>query len=171
MPDYFERLGLPRRFSVDEAAVERQYLSQSRQLHPDFHGGATAGEQQAAIALTASLNQAYVTLKDPYRRAEYLLSLLGGPTAGQEKGQDQAFLMEMMETRERMDDVRAAGGDLSELEADLVRQYEDVLADVGGLFAKPDPQPADLLAIRKQLNAAKTIQSLLRDLRGTPDRS
>jgi molecular chaperone HscB len=174
MSDHYERLGLPRRFSVDAADVERRYLALSRQSHPDFHGGASDADQMAAIAQTASLNQAYATLKDPFRRAEYLLSLLGGPTAGQEKGQDQAFLMQMMETRERMDDVRAAGGDLTELEADLVGQYESILADVGTRFAKLEAEtapPADaLLGIRRQLNAARTIQSLLRDLRGTPDR-
>lgn len=175
MTDYYERLGLPRRFSIDEAEVERRYLAQSRQLHPDFHHGAGAEEQQAAIAQTAALNQAYVTLKDPFRRAEYLLSLLGGPTAGQEKSQDQAFLMQMMETREQIDDLRVSGGSLRELEADLVRQFADVLADVGEQYAKMEtqspPPPTALVAIRRQLNAARTLQSLLRDLRGTPDRS
>lgn len=173
MTDSFERLGLPRRFSVDPADVERRYLTLSRQSHPDFHGGASDADQAAAIAQTAALNQAYTTLTDPFRRAEYLLSLLGGPTAGQEKGQDQSFLMQMMDTRERMDEIRAAGGDLSELEADLVGQYDAVLADVGRRFATIEAagsSPAELLGIRRQLNAARTLQSLLRDLRGTPDR-
>ncbi len=174
MSDYYERLGLPRRFSVDEAEVERRYLAQSRLLHPDFHGGASDAEQATAIAQTATLNQAYTTLKDPFRRAEYLLSLLGGPTAGQEKSQDQSFLMQMMETREQMDEIRATGGSLRELDADLVAQFSAVLADVGSRFAKIEsqesPPPADLVAIRRQLNAARTIQSLLRDLHGTPDR-
>ncbi len=165
MSDLFERLGLPRRFSIDAAEVERRYLARSRECHPDLQAGATEAEQIAAIERTASLNQAYATLKDPFRRAEYLLGLLGGPTAGQEKSLDQAFLMAMMETRERMDELRAAGLDLRELEIDLERQYNEVLTDVARRFEPP----ADLVAIRRRLNAAKTIQSLLRDLRGTPD--
>ncbi|WP_168219326.1 Fe-S protein assembly co-chaperone HscB [Limnoglobus roseus] len=174
MSDYYERLGLPRRFSIDEAEVERRYLAQSRQFHPDFHGGASDADQLFVIEQTASLNQAYTTLKDPFRRAEYLLSLLGGPTAGQEKSQDQSFLMQMMETREQMDEIRAAGGSLSELEADLMGQFSVVIADVASRFAKiesqPTPLPTELVDIRRHLNAARTIQSLLRDLRGTPDR-
>lgn len=169
MTDYFERLGLPRRFSIDAAEVERRYLALSRECHPDLQSAGSEVEQIAAIERTASLNQAYTTLKDPFRRAEYLLSLLGGPTAGQEKSLDQAFLLEMMEARERMDEFREAGRDLCELEIDLERQYNELIADVAGRFEKPGPD--ELVPIRRRLNAAKTIQSLLRDLRGVPDSS
>ena len=168
MIDHFERLGLPRRFSIDPAEVERLYLARSRESHPDFHSLESDDDQQEAIERTASLNGAYTTLKDPYRRADYLLGLLGGPTAGQEKSLDQSFLMEMMETRERMDEIRESAGDLRELELDLERQLGEVLADVGGRF---EAENSELAAIRRRLNAAKTILSLLRDLRGTPDRS
>jgi molecular chaperone HscB len=98
MTDLFERLGLPRRFSVDPAAVERAYLARSREIHPDYHATADAAERKASLDDTAALNEAYVTLTDPFRRAEYLMRLLGGPT---DKTQDQTFLMEMMETREK----------------------------------------------------------------------
>jgi molecular chaperone HscB len=167
MIDLFERLGLPRRFSIDAGEVERRYLARSRECHPDLHGQSTDAEQAAALERSASLNRAYATLADPARRAEHLLALLGGPTAGQEKSLDQTFLMEMMETRERMDELRAVGGDLRELEAELERRYERTLSDVAGRFENPGP--GELVAIRRGLNAARTIQSLLRDLRGTPD--
>jgi molecular chaperone HscB len=166
MTDLFERLGLPRRFSIDAADVERRYLALSRDCHPDLLSGATEAEQIAAIEQTAALNQAYATLRDPFRRAEYLLGLLGGPTAAQEKSLDQAFLMEMMETRERMDELRDAGRDLRELERDLDRQYNEILTDVAARFERPE---GNLVPIRRRLNAAKTILSLLRDLRGVPD--
>jgi molecular chaperone HscB len=167
MTDLFERLGLPRRFSVDAGEVERNYLARARECHPDLHGLTTDEEKAAALERSASLNRAYATLADPARRAEHLLALLGGPTAGQEKSLDQSFLMEMMETREQMDELRAAGSDLRELEADLVRRYERTMADVADRFEKPGA--GELVAIRRCLNAARTIQSLLRDLRGSPD--
>jgi molecular chaperone HscB len=172
MQNHFERLGLPRRFSIDEAALERAYLAQSRELHPDFHHGSTDAEQLAAITLTSELNAAYKTLKDPYQRAEYLLSLLGGPTPGQEKSQDPMFLMQMMETREQMDELRSAGGSLEGIESELLQQHDDMIANVATLFVNAATLGAnELLAIRKLLNNARTYQSLLRDLRGSPDRS
>ena len=38
MTDYFELLGLPRRFAVDLAELERRYLELSREVHPDRAG-------------------------------------------------------------------------------------------------------------------------------------
>ena len=50
---HFERLGLPRRFRFDAAALERNYLQRSRQVHPDFTGNDPAS-LQASAALTGS---------------------------------------------------------------------------------------------------------------------
>ena len=169
MSDHFERLGLPRRFSVDLAAVEREYLARSRQSHPDFYQLGTAAEQHASLQSSAGLNEAYITLKDPFRRAEYLLQLLGGPTVQTEKNLDQAFLMEMMELRERIEEAQSTGNtqELSSLENELLTRQSTQLDHIAGQFAKlestPDPNPV-LVAIRRNLNAVKTIQSLLRDL-------
>lgn len=171
MSNYFERLGLPRRFSVDPAAVEREYLARSRELHPDFHHAGAAAEQRASLELTAALNEAYVTLRDPFRRAEYLLRLYGGPTAQEEKNLDQAFLMEMLELRERIGEAKAAGQGPGGIEDDLTARLTGVADQLAGHFARAEGLPdgparaAELVAVRHLLNAAKTIQSLLRDLR------
>ena len=168
MADYFERLGLPRRFSVDPDTVEREYLARSRELHPDFHHLGGDLEQRTSLELTAALNEGYVTLRDPFRRGEYLLTLLGGPSAREEKNLDQNFLMEMMELRERIEEARDEPDRLQEIEAELTVQLAGFATEIGNQFAKlesgPDLPPTRL-SIRKTLNAAKTIQSLLRDLR------
>jgi molecular chaperone HscB len=46
--NHFERLGLPRRFVLDEADLEREYLARSRATHPDFHQGGSSSEQLAS---------------------------------------------------------------------------------------------------------------------------
>jgi molecular chaperone HscB len=171
--DHFERLGLPRRFSVDPAAVEREYLARSRTVHPDFHSLGSLAEQRASLELTAALNEAYLTLKDPVRRAEYLLTLLGGPTAQQEKNLDQAFLMDMLDLRERIEGARASAdrAGVAAIEAELSDLQAERMRQIAGLFDKLDGLPLDhpdrtglLTEIRRGLNAVRTIQSLLRDL-------
>ena len=173
MTDHFERLGLPRRCSVDPAAVEREYLARSREVHPDFHRLGSAAEQHASLELSATINEAYLTLKDPVRRAEYLLTLLGGPTAQQEKNLDQAFLMEMLDLRERIEGAKAAAdaAEIAAIEGELTAMQADRVRHAAGRFDRLDELPQDhpdrvgLLAdIRRGLNAVKTIQSLLRDL-------
>jgi molecular chaperone HscB len=158
MTDAFERLGLPRRFSVDPAALERAYLDRSRAVHPDFHTQEAGGGLAASEAVAAAVNEAYATLKDPFRRAEHLLALLGGPAAADLKDIPPAFLMEMMDLRERIEHATAA--EKEGHEADVKTRYAAVFADLDGLFARND-----LVAVRKGLNAAKYLKGLLRDLR------
>jgi molecular chaperone HscB len=173
MTDHFERLGLPRRFSVDPVAVEREYLARSRQVHPDFHHTGTAAEQRASLELSAALNEAYLAIKDPYRRAEYLLGLLGGPSAREEKNLDQAFLAEMLDLRERIEEAKASADPaaLAAIEDELVGMRDERMRAVAGQFDRYDGLPPDhpdrpkiLTDIRRGLNAVKTVQSLLRDV-------
>src|SRR5918994_3631651 len=174
MPDHFERLGLPRRFSVYPAAVEREYLARSREVHPDFHQLGSSSEKRASLELSAALNEAYLTLKDPVRRAEYLLTLHGGPTAQQENNLDQAFLMEMLDLRERIEGAKASAdaAEIAAIEGKLAAMQADRVRHAAGQFDRLDELPPDhpdrarlLTDIRHGLNAVKTIQSLLRDLR------
>jgi molecular chaperone HscB len=164
MHDHFERLGLPRRFSLDPAALEAAYLGRTRAVHPDFHHTGSGGEQAASEALTAAVNEAYTTLRDPFRRAEHLLALLGGPTATDVKDIPPAFLMEMMDLREQIETVTRSGDEvkLSAMDASLGTRLAGFYGGVGRLFAA-DPVP--LVAIRRELNAAKVVKGLLRDLR------
>lgn len=158
MTDHFERLGLPRRFSVDVGELERAYLAHSRAAHPDFHALGGKGQLAASEAHAAAVNEAYTTLKDPFRRAEHLLALLGGPAASEVKDIPPAFLMEMMEVREAIEAADAAGKE--RLEADIRDRYAAVFTGIDKLFAKND-----LTGVRKELNAAKYLKGLLRDLR------
>jgi molecular chaperone HscB len=157
--DHYQRLGLPRRFSLDRSLLEREYLSRSRLIHPDFHSNDSAKTAEAA-----ALNEAYVTLRDPFRRAEYLLSCLGGPTASEEKGQDADFLMEMMDLRERIEAYASADSQRHAIQDELNERRDQLLTTVG---KRLDTLPSDrtaLSAIRKDLNAIRTLHSLLRQL-------
>ena len=169
MDDYFDRLGLPRRFAVDAGDLERAYLARSRAVHPDYHAGGSSADAAASLELSAALNEAYNTLRDPLARADHLLTLLGGPSAAEDKGQDPAFLAEMMDIRERVEaatpaDAAAIRGELSGREADLLAGVAAAFGRVEGLSAD-DPGRVKLLAgVRRSLNALKTVRSLARTL-------
>jgi molecular chaperone HscB len=168
MLDPFERLGLPGRFSVDSAELERQYLARSREAHPDFHSGSTAEQQGDAEADSAAINEAYATLKDPFRRAEALLKMLGGPSASEQKEMPPAFLMELLELREQIE--QAAGPAKAKIEAELTERENALFAGIAKSFGKCEPPPAApalLKGIRQELNAAKYLRGLLRDLRSS----
>jgi len=75
--DYFTLFSLPHHLRIDLAALERTFYAQSRKLHPDRFASRPPEEQQAALAASSRLNDAYRTLRDPILRTEYLLTLHG----------------------------------------------------------------------------------------------
>ena len=77
MPDYFALFSLPQPLHLDLASLETTFYAQSRKLHPDRFASKPAAEQQAALAASSQLNDAYRTLRDPILRTEYLLGLQG----------------------------------------------------------------------------------------------
>jgi molecular chaperone HscB len=172
MADHFERLGLARTFALTPADVERNYLARSREVHPDFHQAASAGSERASTELSALLNAAYATLRDPFRRAEYLLQLEGGPGAAEQKEMAPAFLMEMLELRERIEEARGAGSTAAPgLQQELADRRAALLGEVAEQFARYEALPATgaaraglLVRVRQLLNATRYVQNLLRDL-------
>jgi molecular chaperone HscB len=171
---HFELLGLPRRYDLDPAEVEANYLRQSRQIHPDYHQLATSAEQRASLELTAALNEAYAVLRDPFRRAEYLLALEGGPTAAEHKELPHGFLEETLETRMEIEEARANddAAAKSHMEQALRQRLDGRFREVADRFRaleatkQGDPnRPTALREVRALLNTAKYLQGLLRDLR------
>jgi molecular chaperone HscB len=173
---HFERLGLPRRFALDARELERNYLARSRESHPDFHRMASSADQRTSLEQSAVLNEAYAALREPFRRAEYLLQLQGGPSAAEHKEMAPAFLEEMLELRMEIEELRESGGrdspGVAQMERKLVERRDRLIDDLARRFAnleslsaKTKEHRGKLLEIRLTLNAAKYILGLLRDLR------
>jgi molecular chaperone HscB len=90
MTDYFEFFSLPRHLHLDVPALEKQFYVLSRKLHPDRFAGKPPAEQEAALAQSSLLNDAYRTLKDPIARTQYLLTLEGVQLEEQSKSATDA---------------------------------------------------------------------------------
>lgn len=102
--DHFTRLGLPPGFEIDFDTLERQYFGFQRRLHPDRFASKSGKEKALSQSQATALNEAYETLKDPLKRAAYLLGLLGHPVDLTACGTiaDRELLMEQMEKREAL---------------------------------------------------------------------
>jgi molecular chaperone HscB len=104
----FALLGLPARFDLPAADIERAYLERSKALHPDRFVDQPAAARVAALGRATALNDAYKLLKKPVPRAEYLLAQ-AGVTIGSNERLEPGFLMEILELREELAEARAAG--------------------------------------------------------------
>ncbi len=127
------------------------------------------------MEMTAALNDAYSTLRQPFRRAEYLLSLEGGPSAAEVKDMAPDFLEEMLELRMEIEELREQGhespGRLA-MEKQLVQRSDGLLGQLQAAFSRLERLPREgpdrrgaLVQVRRILNTARYIQGLLRDLR------
>jgi molecular chaperone HscB len=126
--DYFSVFGLEPKLNLDLPALEHEFHRLSRKLHPDRFARAEENEKEWSLADTALLNDAYRTLKDPLRRTEYLLKLLG--VVEDEPKDDKAarvpadLLEEVFELNMQIEEMRAnrqVGAEDAALEAALTQ--------------------------------------------------
>jgi molecular chaperone HscB len=113
--DYFEVLGLPRLLTIDLAALKSTFHELSRRFHPDYFTTASPAEKTQAVRMTALVNDAYRTMRDPVRRIEYLLSLYGlKPDASKVP---QSLLMEVFEINEQLEEVKAGRASVEQIDS------------------------------------------------------
>jgi molecular chaperone HscB len=175
--DYFHVLGVPRAFALDMTELEHRYKEMTKILHPDRFARADARARRASLERSVQLNEAWRTLKDPVRRAEYLLSLHGvdiGEMAGGGRPDQsgahstlpvpQVLLMEVLELREALADAQAAK-DLCEVAALVAKvrgRLDTVMADVEKGFLA---SPPDLGAVAARLVSVRYYRRFLDEAR------
>jgi molecular chaperone HscB len=143
---YFAMFSLPSKLTIDTVALERDFYSLSRRLHPDLYARKSAEEQAWSLRQSSLLNDAYRTLKDPVARTAYLLKLEGlrvedensetrDPAAKQNRVPAD-LLEEVFELNMQLEEMRAnlkMGEDAPALRGDLERaqvQFKGMLAAV-----------------------------------------
>lgn len=115
--DYFTLFGLTPGYVVDTQQLATRYQELQRQFHPDKYASRSQAEQLLAVNQSATINQAWQTLRHPLLRAEYLLLLNGFDLANEQHTvRDTAFLMEQLELREELDSIEQSA-DITALEA------------------------------------------------------
>jgi molecular chaperone HscB len=163
--DYFEIFSLPPHLTIDTAALEKSFYTLSRRLHPDRFAARPAAEQEAALAESSRLNDAYRTLKDPIARTEYCLKLEGieleeqssaataaARTSGTAKKQvvPEDLLEEAFELNMQLEEMRMA----KKMGEDDPQLRKDLLAAKTDFEAKLAATDADLATLHAQWDTA-----------------
>jgi molecular chaperone HscB len=141
MQNHFELFHLPQKFAIDMAALDAAYREVQNQVHPDKFTNAGDTEKRVAMQWATRANEAYQTLKNPFKRAAYLCELNGVDLQIESNtAMPREFLMQQMEWREALDDARA-GEDISglgQLDNDLRMARKEKLAEIGTLLDAND---------------------------------
>jgi molecular chaperone HscB len=103
-----------------------------------------------SVQLAAQVNEAYQVLNNPVTRTRYLLELAGREISDQHTTSDEMFLMEQMELREALEELRHSNDPLASLMSflqDVESRMRKICEDIERAFSQlePDLDAADNL--------------------------
>ncbi len=147
--DHFARFGVEVTFDLDVAALDRLYFDLQRQLHPDRFATKSPKERALSQQQATALNDGYETLKDPLKRADYIVHLKGVNVLpeGCNLVQDQSILIEAMEMRERLASANTMA-DVGALSRETKAEIDDVVTGLSLAFQGDDIEGACQLTTR-----------------------
>jgi molecular chaperone HscB len=174
--DYFEFFGMDRKLVVNLDDLQRRFYQLSRQWHPDRFSRRPVEEQNRSLEATSLLNDGYRTLKDPVKRAEYLLTQEGFPI-GEQRSKDvpAELLEEVFELNMMLEELKAgddsARPQLEQARASFLTMRGGLDQEMLGLFNRYDASTESsetakqaLNEIRGLLNRRRYIENLVRDV-------
>jgi molecular chaperone HscB len=131
--NFFRLFGQPECFRLDSTQLDQQYHALQMQVHPDKFAHLSEAERRVSMQWATRANEAYQVLRNPLKRARYLLGLHGVDTQEETNtSMPMDFLLAQMEWREAVEQAQQAGdlAQLEKLEARLqqeVKQLQDLL--------------------------------------------
>ena len=180
-PDFYALFGYPETLGVDLEDLQKVFYARSRQLHPDRFARASTEDRELSLRASSLLNDAYRTLRDPLKRAEYVLSRHGFDV-GQQRSNNvpPELLEEVFELNMALEELRSgdddAREDLESAHTNFLKMQTEIDDGLQGAFARWDyacrnrtsedssVSRAMLAEIRGSLNRRRYIQNLLRDV-------
>ena len=156
MSQYFQLFNLPEQFPLDTQALEQRYRALAAQFHPDKYTTANPFEQKQALMMSATINQAYTTLKSPIDRAAYLLQQHNiNPDDPHNTQIDPEFLMQQMQWRETLAEAQFDHDTptLEALQHEIAQAQAQLEQQLDHAFAQQDyPAANDLVRQGRFLN-------------------
>lgn len=133
--------------SLQESGLRASYMDLQRVYHPDKYAAASSQDRLKAVQISSFLNQAHKTLSSPLKRAEYCLHLQGGSSDSESDAtMDSMFLMEQMEWRETLDDIKSGSDEsfkvLDELRAEIKQRTNQIEVQTAQFLEAQDVEQA-----------------------------
>ncbi len=151
--NFYELFGCPIGVIIDNVCLDRAFLSLQKKLHPDKFASRGSKHQEISGQVSAMVNMAYQTLKNPVKRVQYLLKLLGigdileeGPSTIPPQPD---LLNEVFEVREKLENCKSPDEVHSILELNRTKICE-VLEELQDAFTRRDYEMLAYGTIRLQ---------------------
>jgi molecular chaperone HscB len=152
--NYYDFFEIPHRLSLDLKDLEQRFYALSRKWHPDRFARAGIDEREEALDASAILNDGYRVLRDPVKRAAYLLKEQGFDIGEQQSKDVPPELLE----------------EVFELNMALEESDEQAIAKARTTFEKMQESIDQQLAAKYQEYDQKETREILADIRGMLNR-
>ena len=154
---YFDAFDIEPALSLDAEDLKRRFYERSRRWHPDKFSRGSIEEQEKALEMTAVLNDAFRTLRDPVSRAEYFLKEKGFELS---KEAPPELLEEVFELNMALEELKE--GDES-AKPQLIEARDRFVA-MRDSIDRTLAVTTDLEEVRALLNRRRYIRNLIRDV-------
>ncbi len=158
--NYFELFELPISFKTDKTKLAKKYFELQKKNHPDFFANSTEHEQAEALEISSQLNKALKVLKSQEQTIKYVLQLKQLLEEEEKYQLPPAFLMEMMELNEGLDESSAKK--IQELKDQVYNEVEPIIEN----YDDAKTSKADLLKLKEYYFKKKYLQRILDRLEG-----
>lgn len=158
--NYFELFELPISLQIDKTTLAQKYFELQKKYHPDFFAKGTEYEQAEALEISSQLNKALKVLKNQNLTIKYVLQLKGLLEEEEKYQLPPAFLMEMMELNEELNEDSAK--QIEELENQLYSEVKPLIEN----YNDSTVTQAELLQLKEYYYKKKYLQRILDRLEG-----
>jgi molecular chaperone HscB len=167
---YYDALGLAPKLALDGEDLKKRFYARSREWHPDRFSRRGPDEQKKALDMTATLNDAFRTLRDPATRAEYFLEEHKLPPT---KTPPPELLEEVFELNMALEELRDGDTSARPQLVEAQKRFQAMRGEIDGglaeLFARYDQNGGasssiTLAEIRAALDRRRYVSNLLRDV-------
>jgi molecular chaperone HscB len=167
--NFFEFIGLPISFYIDQSELADRSLDLQKTLHPDRYAHLSEREQRLSVQYMSYLNEGVATLRSPLLRAQYLLLLQGIDTTSESSTPiDPMFLMQQMELREYLEEVPDQDDPFEALES-LLADVTSMLEALRNKFAQ-DYQSEAFAAATEAVRKMQFLEKLVVEIERLEDK-
>ncbi|CAG9791518.1 unnamed protein product [Diatraea saccharalis] len=161
--NFFKIMGVNETYDQDETELAKKYKELQKYLHPDKFANKNKTEQEISEKYSSLVNEAYKTLLEPLARGIYMLKLRGQEIPENSEVGDQAFLMEIMEKNEEVENAET-DEEIMKLNKENKAKISDLQKLVSRAFFDGDMKRVKKLLIRMKYYTSidQQIQAMIR---------
>jgi molecular chaperone HscB len=161
--NYFELYDIPVSFRPDQQLLKQKFYELSRKYHPDFFSNASEEDQAEVLERSSAVNKAFKVFSNPDETIKYVLQQKGLLEEEEKYQLPRAFLMEVMQLNEQLENEPSGGGVQSAV-ADIQNEIYEPVKEIVEHYQEGVTTKEELLQVKEYYFKKKYLNRILEGL-------